>query len=135
MYNWPLIDSIIDKWVAKGYKISFRITCKETAADQVYATPEWVKDAGAKGRFTGENNNWEPEYDDAVFLQKLENFHHAFAARDESKPYLEYVDIGSYGDWGEGHTVFGSKKEYPVDVIKKHIDLYKRCYRKALLDQ
>jgi hypothetical protein len=132
-YNWVLIDSIINKWTAKGYKITFRITTKETDPDQVFATPEWVKEAGAKGSFVGENKNWEPDFDDPIFLEKLENFHRAFALRYDQKPFVEYIDIGSFGDWGEGHTVFGSKKQYPFETIKKHIDIYKRCYKKTLL--
>ncbi len=132
-FNWPLIDSIIDKWTARGCQISFRISCKETSSDQVFATPEWVKKAGVKGSFAGKNNNWEPDYGDPIFLEKLENFHRAFAKRYGDQPYLAYVDIGSFGDWGEGHTIFGTKTEYPASVIKKHIDIYKRCYPNTLL--
>ena len=43
-YNWDLIDTVIQKWTARGYNISFRITCKETN-NLVFATPEWVKQA------------------------------------------------------------------------------------------
>ena len=46
-YNWEVIDTVINKWTAKGYTISFRITFKETN-DLAFSTPEWVKNAGAK---------------------------------------------------------------------------------------
>ena len=29
-YNWSYVDRIVEKYVPMGYKISFRITCKET---------------------------------------------------------------------------------------------------------
>src|SRR5210317_1820900 len=58
-YDWSYIDDIIDKYQPLGYKFSFRISCKETGpaptsvpyeVDGIrYATPYWVKLAGAKG--------------------------------------------------------------------------------------
>ncbi len=125
VYNWLLIDSIINRWVGWGHTISFRITCKET--EIVYATPEWVRKAGAKGKFIEHPDldlkAWAPDYDDPVFLEKLENFHKAFAARYDGKPWVEYIDIGSIGEWGEGHTAYSGWNDIPVEVVKKHIDI------------
>lgn len=134
-YNWMLIDSIINRWVKWGHTISFRITCKET--EIVYATPEWVRKAGARGKFIKHPElsiqAWEPDYGDPVFLQKLGNFHKAFAARYDGKPWVEYIDIGSFGDWGEGHTAYSGWHDIPASVIKEHIDLYKKYYQKSVL--
>ena len=135
VYKWELIDSIINRWVKWGHTISFRITCKET--EIVFATPEWVSKAGARGEFIKHNDlvlkAWAPDYGDPVFLDKLEHFHNAFAARYDGRPWIEYIDIGSIGEWGEGHTAFSGWKDVPADVVKKHIDLYKRCYKKSIL--
>jgi len=106
-FNWDVIDEVIDKWTARGFKIAFRISCRETGTDRVeqqYATPKWVIEAGAKGDYwlrgkrTGPEGPWEPVYDDPVFLEKLENLIKAFAARYDGRPWLRYVDIGSIGD-------------------------------------
>ncbi|MDD4646104.1 MAG: DUF4832 domain-containing protein [Bacteroidales bacterium] len=128
-YNWQIIDTVIDRWVAHGYKISFRITCKETD-NLIFATPKWVMQAGAKGSFPKESKsgNWAPDYGDPIFLEKLENFHKAFAARYAHKSWLEYIDIGSIGEWGEGHTSASGWYDVPVWVVKKHIEMYRRCY-------
>lgn len=103
----------------------------------VYATPEWVRKAGARGEFIRHPDldlkAWAPDYGDPVFLAKLENFHRAFAARYDAKPWIEYIDIGSIGEWGEGHTAFSGWKDVSPDVVKKHIDIYKRCYTKSTL--
>ncbi len=135
VYNWQVIDSIIDRWTAWGKTVSFRITTKET--NIVYATPEWVRKAGAKGKFINEPRlrikAWAPDYKDPIFLKKLENFHNAFAARYDEKPYIAYVDIGSIGDWGEGHTAYSGWEDVPVEAVKKHIDIYKRCYKNSVL--
>jgi hypothetical protein len=66
---------------------------------------------------------WAPDYGDPGFLKSLETFHLAFAARYDGKPWVEYVDIGSIGEWGEGHTLFSGWYDVPVPVIKKHIDI------------
>ncbi len=137
VYNWEVIDRVIEAWRAKGYGVAFRITCKETTANQTYATPEWVRLAGAKGTMVTNQRDgsatWEPDYGDPIFLEKLDNFHRAFAERYDGRDWVEYIDIGSYGEWGEGHTGFGTGKEYPFEVIKQHIDIWLKNYRKTRL--
>src|SRR5512137_1803006 len=112
-FDWPVIDRIIEKWTAHGLGIAFRISCKETSTDRVeqqFATPRWVMEAGANGGYyrmgkaVGPDGPWEPVFDDPVFLAKLDHFLAAFAARYDGKPWLRYLDIGSIGDWGEGHA-------------------------------
>lgn len=136
-YDWDVVDREIERWTAHGYGIAFRMTCRETNRKIPFATPEWVKAAGAKGTMVpvrgGGGETWEPDYGDPVFLEKLAAFHRALAARYDGQPWLAYVDVGSYGDWGEGHTVFGSNRDWPVEVIKEHIDIHVRSYPKSLL--
>src|SRR4030043_409700 len=121
--SWDIIDDIINEWTERGLKISFRISCRETSTDRIeqqFATPKWVMEAGAKGDYyirgetVGPDGPWEPVFDDPVFLEKLENFLRVFAARYDGKSWLRYVDIGSIGDWGEGHTWAGSKIDYSM---------------------
>lgn len=144
-YNWTVIDTVINQYVSQGYGISFRISCKETGKfphsvgeefnGVQYATPRWVEKAGAKGvvAINGGVSSWTPDWSDSVFLTKLENFHTAFANRYDGKSWLRYVDIGSIGDWGEGHTSFSGKKPVTLQDVKSHIDLYRRCYQNAQL--
>ncbi len=133
-FNWTVIDTVINRWTEKGYDISFRISCKETN-DLTYATPEWVKKAGAKGKMVSRDHNvqWAPDYGHPVFLDKLEKFHKAFAERYDAKPWMAYVDIGSIGEWGEGHTAYSGWYDVPVEVVKKHIDIFKRYYKNSTL--
>jgi hypothetical protein len=133
-FNWRIIDDVIEKWRAKGLTVSFRITCKET--DIVYATPEWVKDLGADGEYfhVWNKDSWRPDYGDPIFLEHLDNFHRAFAARYDGQPWVEYIDIGSYGQWGEGHNFLcGDEAPAPFEVVKQHIDIHLKHYKKSLL--
>lgn len=136
-FDWDVIDRIIDKWVGHGMGIAFRISCKETSTDRIeqqFATPKWVMQAGAEGGFyrngqeMGPDGPWEPVFDDPIFLEKLENFLRAFAARYDGKPWLRYIDVGSIGDWGEGHLHSGSRKHYGYEPRSKHIDLHVKYF-------
>lgn len=144
-FDWSYIDNIVEKYVPKGYGISFRISCSETGSypdnfgevldGVLYATPSWVKKAGAKGVTCIDKTSkyWVPDWDDPVFLEKLDQFHKAFATRYSGKPWLRYVDIGSIGDWGEGHTAATTKIPPSVSEVKVNIDVYLRNYKKSRL--
>ena len=143
-YNWAALDTPAQRWIAKGGQIAFRITCSESWLR--FATPEWVKKAGAKGTFwnfgwgkTGgpspDGKYWDPDFVDPVFLEKLENFLKAFAARYDGRPEVAFMDIGTYGLWGEGHTHGSSRvPQARMDVdVKKHIDLHVRLFPRTPL--
>jgi hypothetical protein len=144
-FDWSYIDNIVEKYVPMGYKISFRISCKETGivGEAVpteingirYATPYWVVKAGAKGIERPEfgSPSWTPDWDDPVFLEKLDNFHKAFAAKYDGKPWVRYVDMGSIGDWGEGHTWSSTRIPPTFHEVKTNIDLYLKHYKKTLI--
>ncbi len=144
-FDWSRIDEVIEEYVPKGYGISFRITSKETGnypgvvgqqQDGVnFATPIWVKNAGAKGTVTEAWNmkSWNPVWDDPVYLEKLDNFHRAFAERYDGKPYVRYTDVGSIGDWGEGHTSFSTKIPPTVEEVKASMDIYNKHYKNTLV--
>lgn len=141
-FDWAIIDRIIEKWTGHGLGIAFRISCKETSTDRIeqqFATPRWVMEAGARGghyrsgKPTGPDGPWEPEFDDPIFLAKLDRFLAAFAARYDGKPWLRYVDIGSIGDWGEGHTWAGSRKVCSFAARKLHVDIHLKHFHRTLL--
>lgn len=137
-FVWSVLDSPAQRWIAKGKQVAIRISCSESWMR--YATPEWVKNAGAKGYDfnPGEgivNNGpyWEPDFDDPVFLAKLDNFLTALGERYDANPEVAFVDVGSFGVWGEGHVYWSTKKQYPAATINKHIDLYRKHFRRTLL--
>lgn len=134
-FRWEILDRVIEPNLALGRTIAFNISCKETDPYYPRATPGWVEEAGARGRWIAgkEGANWEPDYGDPVFLRHLRAFHEAMAARYDGKPWVEWVDISSYGDWGEGHTQASSKQDWPVRVIERHFQIYQDCYRHSPL--
>lgn len=137
-FNWAVLDSPAERWIAGGRRIALRISCSESWMR--WATPEWVAKAGAKGHnFTvgkGVDPNgpfWEPDFDDPVFLEKLDRFLAALAARYDGDPNVAFIDVGSFGVWGEGHTFASTRLPYSPETFRKHIDLHLKHFKRTLL--
>lgn len=130
VFDWSEIDSVMEKWGALGYTFSFRVCCNESWAVQRFAAPEWLYGMGCGGGFYGDGC-WEPDYGDPLFLKYLDLFLKGFAEKYDGCLEVEYIDIGSYGCWGEGHTYRGSKKCFGLDVLKKHCILHARHFKKT----
>ncbi len=140
VFNWAALDTPAQRWLARGCQVAFRITCSENWLR--FATPEWVKQAGAKGVFyefgkgpSEQGTCWDPDFVDPVFLAKLENFLKAMAARYDGRPEVAFIDIGTYGMWGEGHTFMSSQvpQEKMNGDVKRHIDLHVKLFPRSLL--
>lgn len=139
-FEWALLDTPAQRWIAKGKHVALRITCSENWTR--FATPEWVRRAGARGTFyrfgkgpDPEGDAWDPEFDDPVFLAKLDAFLAAMARRYEGNPSVAFVDVGSYGLWGEGHTMMSS--QVPEDraraIVQTHLELHRKHFPRTLL--
>lgn len=140
VFNWALLDTPAQRWIAKGKRVALRVTCCESWMRN--ATPLWVQKAGAKGvtfEFgKGPKDDgplWEPDYQDPVFLARLDRFMTAYAARYDGNPSVDFVDVGSFGMWGEGHTGFGARLDdaRTFAAAKTHIDLHRKHFTKTLL--
>lgn len=137
-FEWSVIDGIAQRYIATGHEVHLRFSCCESSLE--FATPEWVKDAGAAGhRFTPgkgatpDGRCWEPDYRDPVFLEKLDRFLAAAAARYDDDAHFTAIDIGSFGVWGEGHTHWSTRNPYDADTLRTHIALHRRHFRRTLI--
>ncbi len=138
VYSWSVVDAPAQRWIDQGLRVAFRFTCSESWMR--YGTPQWVEKAGAKGfnftfgiGATPEGVFWEPDYNDPVFLEKHEAFLRAAAQRYDGSPHVDFIDVGSFGVWGEGHTFASTQIKYSSSTIMRHVDLYQRCFKKTLL--
>lgn len=139
-FNWAVVDTPAQRWIAKGKKIALRFTSSETNRNQPYATPEWVRKAGAKGYLYSygkginpQGTNWEPDYDDPIYREKLDHFLAAAGARYDGNPEVAFVDVGTLGAWGEGHTNPSTHKFYPAATVRREIDLYHKHFPNTLV--
>ena len=138
-YNWKMLDSAIDAWKIKGMKFSFRVITTNPHARGYYSSPKWLFDAGCRGfEYAGSGDavqggdkvkRIEPDYSDAIFLSAHGKFIAELGRRYDGNPDIAFVDIGSYGLWGEWHTT------HPVDLTarKKIVDMYVNAFTKTPL--
>jgi len=78
--------------------------------------PEWLVDEGVKMiPYTIEGCKggmaFTPDFSDPKFLKAHRDFMTALGARYDNDPRVAWIDIGSYGFWGEWHFLYGGSHE------------------------
>ncbi len=134
-FDWSVVDGPSQRFIAAGKQIGLLFSCCEGHSNIIYAAPQWLEQAGAKGRYFERRGvrYWEPVYDDPVFLKYLERFLTEVAGRYDGNPDVAFYDIGSYGIWGEGHTYHSTKVACSPEMVDTHLSLHERLFKKTLL--
>ena len=134
-YNFQIFNTPAQRWIDQGKRISLSVTTTESWL--TFATPKWVKQDGADGKwfkFLGRGSKrWAPDYLDPVFLKHLNNLLKNMSRVYGDNPNVEFVSVGSYGLWGEGHTRFSGGYRRHDKAVKKHIDLFRKHFPNTLL--
>ena len=110
-FDWSWIDNAIEECKENDARFSFGVMTADPSYTGEYVTPKWVFDSGAKylkttvsDMFTEESTvQYIPIFDDEIYLQKVRNFADALAERYGNNEYIEFIDIRSYGSWGENN--------------------------------
>jgi hypothetical protein len=63
----------------------------------------------------------------------LDHFLAAAASRYDGSPEVAFIDVGSFGVWGEGHTFSSTRIAYSAGTVRRHIDLYCKHFKRTLL--
>lgn len=111
-FNWKEIDGFISRFKRYGKKTAFGVMSVSTGIGREYVTPQWVFDAGAIPLAVPDDTSptgqqFIPKtWDDPVFLKKLKAFVQALGKHYDGNPDIAFIDIRSYGNWGEGHIGF-----------------------------
>lgn len=121
-YDFTFLDDIIEEWSAHGYKFALNVVCYESAPDMEFATPKYLFEKGMKC-YEVKDRSIQPDYSDPYFLERLEKFLSVVGEKYGHDDRIEYVIVGTYGTWGEGHTVEGDGTVYPLETVLKHISL------------
>ncbi len=127
-YFGPLFEF----WVNQRHKrVAFRVMCENMHSAREYVTPKWVFDQGVpavphaalRGQMQPDPVFWDSRYLDlqAEFVAKLGEWL-------DGRPGLEFVDIGSIGEWGEMHLARWSTQELADTgyTEAKYVTAYRR---------
>ena len=75
-----------------------------------------------------------PDWNDTIFLKKLENFIKAFGERYDGNPNIAYIDIRAYGNWGEQHvTQLGGTPIASEALYNNYIKPYEKYFKHTQL--
>lgn len=137
VYNWKPIDDFIQAFATYHRKIAFGVLNVSTGVGHEYVTPKWVFDDGAvpltiEDTSTPSKTQIIPKsWDDPVFLAKLEAFVKVLGQRYDGNPNILWIDIRSYGNWGEGHigglghdVVMASPDVLQADYFQPYFDAF-----------
>ncbi len=101
-------------------------------------TPPFVYEMGAKKiqidlRGT-DYHAYAPVWDDSVYIWAAKEFAKALAEKYDGDPRIEYIDIRTFGEWGEWHTSHILGSEMPADsVLIDMLDYYASLFKKTQL--
>ena len=101
-------------------------------------TPPFVYAMGAKKiqidlRGT-EYHAFAPVWDDSIYIWAAKEFAKALAEKYDGDPRIEYIDIRTFGEWGEWHTSHILGSEMPADsVLIDMLDYYASLFKKTQL--
>lgn len=132
-FNWKWIEDRLDYCRKNGKKFAFGVVNASTDYLGEYVTPKWVFDEGAK-YYTYSQDGIDqivPVWTDEIFLRELNLFIEELAKRYDGNELIEFIDIRSYGNYGEQHLhTIGGDSITPEQLeelyIKPYVDNFKK---------
>ena len=139
-FDWKFIDDALAAGKSNDVAIAMRVMTANAHSENYYSSPKWLFDLGCQGfEYTVGGDDptsggkriprIEPDYADPTYLAEHEKFIAALGRRYAGNPRVEFLDIGSYGIWGEWHT----KHPAPVAVRRQIVDMYLHAFPKTPL--
>lgn len=146
IYDWTLLDQIIDYYVSLGKRINFRIATDTLMLPNTYnGTPDWLFN---KYNVPYQVHNYtDPgpvqtykvvDTRNADYQRHLKLFLEALAEKYKDNPMIDVVEIRGWGNWGEWHSGY----EYPSmanrmkalqDIIDQYVDSFKETGKLLVL--
>ena len=136
-FNWEPIESFLAGWDKLDKQVAFGVMClnSHTRKPDGYSTPKWVFDAGSPQRVfelkdirlrtTGTPGvKVVPTFNDPVFLEKLADFHAAMGRQFDGDRRIAFIDMRSYGNWGEGHMHPFGGDPISAEEFRHHVQLH-----------
>lgn len=104
-YSWSLLERNWGDVAVTGKRVGIRVAA-EIPGSGKDDTPQWLINEGVAMRqysIDGQSG-MAPDWDDPKFLAAHADFIAALGAKYDSDPRVAWIDIGSYGFWGEWHV-------------------------------
>ena len=146
VYDWTELDKLLEALAEHDMGYALRvlpyspsfIRGNDSPEEEYDWTPPFVYEEGAKKiTATVQWNGYRatvPVWDDSVYLHYAKEFAKALAQKYDGDPRIEYIDVRSFGEWGEWHASHLEGSEMPSDSVEKDmLDYYASVFKKTLL--
>ena len=146
VYDWSELDKLLAALAEHNMGYALRVLpytssfvrAADTPEENYDWTPRFVYEMGAK-KITVDIRGTDfkavaPVWDDPIYIQAAKDFATALAQKYDGDPRIEYIDIRTFGNWGEWHTsqLLGSKMPSD-DILKDMIKHYASVFKKTQL--
>ena len=145
-YDWSGLEELLDALTEHGMGYALRvfpyspsfIRDNDTPEENYDWTPKFVYEEGAKKITAKYKDNGAnaavPVWDDSVYLHYAKEFATALAAKYDGDPRIEYIDVRSFGEWGEWHVSNLEGSHMPsVEIQKDMLKHYASVFKRSLL--
>ena len=143
-YDWTFIDNLLKLCAENGRTLGWRIYPTDTGAKKADEpgsgeyVPQYIYDKGCgfvdatiKGT---ETKIRVPDWSDPIYIQACKDFAAEMARRYDGDSRVEFIDIRSFGNWGEWHCSQLDGSEMPSEEIQKDmIAYYKSVFKTTQL--
>jgi hypothetical protein len=105
VFDWNHLEQNWGNVALTGKLVGFRVAAEIPGSDQ-NDIPQWLIDEGVAMRpySIDGHDGLAPDWDDPKFLAAHHDFILALGAHYDSDDRIAWIDIGSYGFWGEWHV-------------------------------
>lgn len=127
-YKWEILDKQIEMLKQYNMQLAIGINAASitSATNYSQATPLWVFDKGAKYTLELDGSVKVPVWDDEIFMQEYSELVTALLTRYNDNKNIAFIDMRSYGNWGEWNfSNLTNSVEIDLETKKKHIDMWK----------
>lgn len=143
-YDWSFIDDLLQLCAESGRTLGWRIYPTDTGAKKEAEpgsgeyVPQYIYDEGCKfvdATIKGTETKIKvPDWSDPIYIQACKDFAAEMARRYDGDERVEFIDIRSFGNWGEWHCSQLVDSEMPSEEIQKDmIAYYKSVFKTTQL--
>ncbi len=124
-YRWDVIDLALDQAREHHQTLGIRLM----PYDQQHPLPEWYQHSGARRANKAEDKDgaiWSPDSSDPTYLKSWGEVVAGAGQRYDGHPYLDSVDISTFGYWGEGWGPYPPEWSVQKQLIDQHFAAFRR---------
>lgn len=124
-YRWDIIDTAITEARRHNQTLAFRMM----PYDRGTPLPEWFRNSGAKrtNKPTDQDGQtWSPDSADPLYITAWGELVKQAGRRYDGSPYIDSVDISTFGYWGEGWGPYPPAWSVQKELIDQYFDAFPR---------